>query len=62
MSAYTRIYVNNSQSEYDKILNNKIMDTYKIDYSNVLAQINSDTAKFTNTLRIKDRLGKLKEK
>ena len=50
-----------SPSEYDRILN-KITDNHKLDHNKTTAQINSDTAKFANKLRIKDSLGKLKEK
>ena len=48
--------------EYEQILNNKIMESYKIDHSNTITKINRDTAKFTSKMQIVNRLGKIEEK
>ena len=51
-----------SSSEYERILNNKIPYSYKIDYRNTPALINRDADRVIGKLQVKDRQGKLIEK
>ena len=51
-----------SLCEYEQILNNKIMESYKIDHSFIITQINRDTAKVTWKIETVDRFGKIEEK
>ena len=50
-----------SPCEYEQILN-KITESYKIDHSDTITQINRDTAKFAQKMDMIDRLGKIEEK
>ena len=51
-----------SPHEYERILNDKITESYKLDHSDTVTQINWDTAKFAQKVNMIDRLGKLEEK
>ena len=51
-----------SPYEYERILNDKITESYKLDHSDTITQINRDTAKFAQKVNMIDRLGKLEEK
>ena len=51
-----------STNEYEQILNNKITESYRIDYSNTPALFNKDMSKFMSKLQIVDRLGKIEGK
>ena len=51
-----------SPHEYERILNDKITESYKLDHSDTITQINRDTAKFAQKVNMIDRLGKLEEK
>ena len=48
--------------EYNGILYNKIIKTYKINNNDTINDINNDTGRLTNKLKIKDKLGKLNSK
>ena len=48
--------------EYERILNDKITVSYKLDHSDTITQINRDTAKFAQKMNMIDRLGKMEEK
>ena len=51
-----------SPHEYERILNDKITESYKLDHSDTITQINRDTAKFAQKVNMIDRVGKLEEK
>ena len=51
-----------SPHEYERILNDKITESYKLDHSHTITQINRDTAKFAQKVNMIYRLGKLEEK
>ena len=51
-----------SPHEYERILNAKITESYKLDHCDTITQINRDTAKFAQKVNMIDRLGKLEEK
>ena len=51
-----------SPHEYERILNDKITESYKLDHKDAITQINRDTAKFAQKVNMIDRLGKLDEK
>ena len=51
-----------SPQEYEQILNDKITESYKLDHSDTITQINRDTVKFAQKVNMIDRLGKLEEK
>ena len=51
-----------SPFEYEQILNDKIMESYRIDPNSSLTLINRVTTKFAGKLQVVDKLGKLKEK
>ena len=44
-------------SEFERILNNKITDSFNVDHRNISTLINCDTTKFASKLQIKDKLG-----
>ena len=48
--------------EYERILNDKITESYKLDHNDMITQINRDTAKFTWKMNMIDSLGKMEEK
>ena len=45
-------------SKYQEILKSKITNNYKIDYNNIIDQINKDTCNFASKFHIEDRSGK----
>ena len=47
---------------YERILNDKITESYKLDHSDTTTQINRDTAKFAQKVNMIDRVGKLEER
>ena len=49
-------------SNYNRIQQNKITDTYKLDNRDTLSHINNDTAKFACKLHINDRIAELVKK
>ena len=51
-----------SPHEYERILNDKITESYILDHSDTITQITRDTAKFAQKVNMIDRLGKLEEK
>ena len=51
-----------SPHEYERILNDKITESYKLDHSDTITQINRDTAKFARKVNMIDRVGKFEEK
>ena len=51
-----------SPHEYERVLNDKITESYKLDHSDTITQINRDTAKFAQKVNMIDRVGKLEEK
>ena len=51
-----------SPSNYFRILQYKITDTYKLDNRDTMLQINNDWAKFASKLHLNERIGKLVKK
>ena len=51
-----------SPHEYERILNDRITESYKLDHSDTTTQINRDTAKFARKVNMIDRVGKLEER
>ena len=51
-----------SPSNFHRILQNKINDTYKVNNSDTLSQINNNTVKFARKLHIYERMGKFVKK
>ena len=51
-----------SENKDERILNDKITESYNLDHSDTITQINRDTAKFAQKVNMKDRVGKLEEK
>ncbi len=47
---------------YERILNDRITESYKLDHSDTTTQINRDTAKFAQKVNMIDRVGKLEER
>ena len=51
-----------SPHEYERILNDRITESYKLDHSDTTTQINRDTAKFAEKVNMIDRVEKLEER